>query len=130
MVNVCRSITIEKYEFYINQKALLHDVIMYHLPVQPERLRLAIATFAVDVDVKVDGISERTSQITKCDIFNNDASAYWNDVIFKVTYMKRNGTYILDYKDVMTANVDEALLVVDRILTSGNTPSAAEGSSL
>ena len=92
---------------------------MYHLRVHREKLRIAIATFAVNVDVIVDGISQGKPQVTKCDLFNDNGKAYWNNVIYNVTYNLSDGEYTLDYKGVNGASVDKALRKAHVILTSG-----------
>ena len=101
---IFRSLTVERHHFYTNQKTLIHDVIMYHLRVHREKLRIAIATFAVNVDVIVDGISQGKPQVTKCDLFNDNGKAYWNNVIYNVTYNLSDGEYTLDYKGVNGAS--------------------------
>ena len=97
----------------------MHDIIMYHLPVHPERLRIAIITFAMDNDIILDGISPSNSQMTKCDIFNDEDNFHWNDVVYKVKYESSDGVLKLDYSVDGYAKVDEALETARGILTRG-----------
>ena len=97
----------------------MHDIIMYHLPVHPERLRIAIITFAMDNDIILDGISPRNSQMTKCSIFNDEDNLHWKDVVYKVKYEYSDGVQKLDYSVDGYAKIDEALEDARRILASG-----------
>ena len=103
----------------------MHDIIMYHLPVHPERLRIAIITFAMESDIILDGISDKDSLMTKCDIFNDEDNFHWKDVIYKVKYESFDGVPKLDYSVDGYAKVGEALETARGILTRGKyfTPS-------
>ena len=63
---------------------------MYHLPVLPDQVRLAIVTFAADVELVVDGISNEP--ITKCELFQE--GGYWGKVIYNTEYVYSEDTYI------------------------------------
>ena len=104
-----------RYHFYTNQKALVHDIIMYHLPVFPDQVRIGIATFATDIDVIVDGIS--SNPITKCDLFKENG--YWDKVLYKVQYIESNGKYTLNHTLTDGTYVDLAYSMAEDMLLSG-----------
>ena len=112
---ICRSTAMGRYHFYTNQKALVHDIIMYHLPVFPDQVRIGIATFATDIDVIVDGIS--SNPITKCDIF--EENGYWDKVLYKVQYIESNGKYTLNHTLTDGTYVDLAYSMAEDMLLSG-----------
>ena len=91
---------------------------MHHLPVHPERLRIAVITFAMDTEIIIDGISN-SNRMTKCDIFNDEDNYHWNDIIYKVQYDLSDGINKLDHSLDKYAKVDEALTAARQILTIG-----------
>ena len=105
-----------RYHFYTNQKALIHDIIMYHLPVFSTQVHIAILTFATDVDVIVDGISSN-KHVTKCDIFKENG--YWDKVLYKLQYIESNGKYSLNYTITDGTYVDLAYREAEAILFAG-----------
>ena len=104
-----------RYHFYTNQKVLIHDLIKYHLPVNPDQLRIALVTFAVDVDVIVDGITG--NPISKCDIFKENG--YWDEVVYKVQYLQTQQGYVLNTTLTDGTYVDKAYTKADQILFAG-----------
>ena len=104
-----------RYHFYTNQKTLVHDIIMYHIPVFSDQVRIAIVTFATDVDVIVDGIS--LDPITKCDLFKE--KGYWDKVLYKLQYIESNGQYTLNHTLTDGTYVDLAYSMAEAMLIAG-----------
>ena len=106
-----------RYHFYTIQKVLIHDIIMYHLPVHPDQVRVAIATFAVDVTVTTDGISRGRSHLTKCDLFTPGGA--WDAVLYKVQYVDTGSGFELNQTVTDGTFVDLAYEAAANILASG-----------
>ena len=112
---IFRSTSIGRYEFYTKQKTLIHDIIMYHLPVLPDQVRLAIVTFAADAELVVDGISNEP--FTKCELCQE--GGYWEKVIYNTEYVYSEDGYILNDSVSEDSSMKRALMKASIVLDAG-----------
>ena len=105
-----------RYDFYTNQRTLVHDIIMYYLPLLPDQVRLAIVMFSADeAELVVDGIYKEP--FNKCDFFSK--TGYWDKVIYKTKYTYSEGKYLLADEVTEGTGLEKALMIAKSVFVAG-----------
>ncbi len=85
-----RSLGLNRHEFYLSERQIVHDILKYHTPIDKDLVRLELITFAKTLDRVVTGITG--TAINKCQLFEGQDSL-WHQVVYKT--VDHGGTFIM-----------------------------------
>ncbi len=86
-----RSVGLNRHEFYLIERNIVHDILKYHTPIDKDHVRLELITFAMTQDSVVTGITG--TAINKCQLFEGQDSL-WHQVVYKTD--DDGGTFIMN----------------------------------